>query len=117
MKFSPVLDKLRKLFTARREYADYFPEFFGYKCLDLAFSFYDQPYRDALHATGTEASSHLAPQNRANLIAHDTIENSPGLLGVNLILIDLVRILKRFLNGRLGDLIENHASGFGFGDF
>jgi hypothetical protein len=51
------------------------------------------------------------PQDRAGLVAYQAIENPPGLLGINLSVVDLSRLPQRLLDGFFGDLVEEDAVG------
>ena len=79
-----------------REDAADFPEFVGDERLDLPLALDDQPDRDALHPAGRQALGDLPPQERADFIADDAVENSPRLLGVDPVHVDGVRLRNAF---------------------
>ena len=58
-----------------------------------------------------QAPAHLPPQKRAELIAHQTVEDAAGLLGVEQILIDGTGIGHALLHALFGDLVKGHAVG------
>ncbi len=70
----------------------------------------DQPHGNRLHAAGREAPPHFVPQQRRNLIAHQAVQNAPGLLRVHKILVQVASVLEGLLHGLLGDLVEGHAA-------
>ena len=88
--------------------------------MHFTLTFYDQTNRYALHTTGTQAGFHLAPENGRELEAHDAVEDTPSLLGIDQPHIYLPRMLDGFEDCGFGDFVENDAtSGFGtqFQDF
>ena len=68
----------------------------------------DQPGRDGLHPAGGQAGHDLLPQDRADLVAVETVEDAPRLLGLDEVVVDLPRVGDRSEDGRLGDLVEHH---------
>jgi hypothetical protein len=77
---------------------------------DLALAVADEPQRDRLHAARGEPAAHLVPEDRADLVAHQPVEDAPGLLRVDLLLVDLAGVLERVLDRALRDLVEDHAA-------
>ncbi len=53
--------------------------------------------------------AHLLPEQRADLVADEPVEDAPGLLGVDELDVDLPGMLEGGLDGLLGDLVENDA--------
>ena len=53
----------------------------------------------------------LPPQEGAQLIAHQTVQHTAGLLGVEEIFVDGAGVGHALLHALLGDLIEGHAVG------
>ncbi len=79
--------------------------------LDLALALHHQPHRHALHAPSRQAALHLAPQQRAELIAHQPVEHTPRLLRLDAVHVDGPRLGEGGADGRLGDLLEDDALG------
>jgi hypothetical protein len=55
---------------------------------DLPLAFDHQPDRDGLDAACGQASCDFLPEQRRDLVADDAVEDAPGLLGVDAVLID-----------------------------
>ena len=53
----------------------------GDEGFDFAFAFDDQADGDGLHPAGGEALGDFAPEQRADLVAHDAVEDSRGPAG------------------------------------
>ena len=85
------------------------PVLLRHERLDLALALADDAHRDRLHAAGGEPAAHLLPQERADLVADQPVEDAARLLRVVLVPIELERVLDRLLNGLLGDLVEQDA--------
>ena len=64
------------------------PILFRLERQNLAFALDDQAQRNGLHAAGGNSAADFVPQQRADLIAHQPIENAPRLLRVDDVLID-----------------------------
>ena len=86
------------------------PVLLGHERADLALAVADEPQRHGLHAPGREPAAHLVPQERADLVAHEPVEDAARLLGVDLLRVDLARVLEGLLDGAFGDLVEDHAA-------
>ena len=56
------------------------PIFFGDEILDLPLSLANNPNGNRLNPTRTQPPSYLLPKDRADLITHQAIQNSPCLL-------------------------------------
>jgi len=67
----------------------------------------DQPQGHRLHPSRRKAAPNLLPQDRADLVAHEPIQDPPGLLGFDLLAVEATRVLERRLDGPLGDLVED----------
>ena len=85
------------------------PELHRHEGLDLALFIDDEAHRDGLHPTGGETAGQLLPQERGDHVAHDAVEETTGLLGVDAMDVQLGRLGKRLLDRGLGDLVEHHA--------
>jgi len=81
---------------------------------DLALAVHDQAKRDALHASRTEASGHLAPEHGAHHVAHDAVKDSPRLLRVDAVGVDGARLAERLEDRGARDLVELDALGLGW---
>ena len=75
---------------------------------DFAFALHDHAQRHGLHPAGGEAPANFVPKQGRDLVAHQTIEHAARLLRVHQLLVDHAGVLKRLLNGVLGDLVEHH---------
>ena len=78
---------------------------------DLVFAVDHDARGHRLHTAGGQAGLDLAPEQRAELIAHDAVKNAARLLCVDQILIDLARVLNALGDDLLRDLVERHALG------
>ena len=87
------------------------PIFLRYECTDLILAIHDQTCCNALYTTGGQAALDLAPQERRELIAHDAVQNTARLLGVDQINVNIARVLDARANRLLGDLVKGHTSG------
>ena len=92
------------------------PVLAGRERVDGALALHDQADRDRLDAAGGQAAHDLARQERAQRVAHEAVDDAPGLLGVHEVLVDVARVGERLADGGLGDLAEGHAAGLGRGD-
>ena len=82
------------------------PVLLGDKGPDLVLPVHHQPCGHRLDPARREAPAHLFPQQRRELIAHDPVENPPGLLGVHQVLVDGPGLLDGLGHDALGDFIE-----------
>ena len=82
----------------------------GRERFDLVLAVDDHLHRHRLHAAGGEPAADLVPEQRRELVADQAVEHAPGLLGVDLVHVDLAGILDRLLDGVLGDLVEEDAA-------
>src|SRR5579862_4256365 len=82
------------------------PIFLRHEGSDFHLAFDDQPERDGLHASRRKTAAHLIPEQRGNLITYDAVENSPGLLRVDQVYIDLPRMLERGANRLRRNFVE-----------
>ena len=85
------------------------PELLGLEGLDLLFALADEAQGHGLHAAGGQAAAHLFPEDGADLVAHETVEDAAGLLGVHLVRVDLAGLFDGLEDGLLGDLVEQDA--------
>ena len=85
------------------------PIFFFLEGFDFAFAFDNQAQRNRLHASRRKAASHFIPQQRRDLISHESVEHAASLLRVYQVLIDGTRMFKGSLHSPLGDFVEGDA--------
>ena len=83
---------------------------------DLALALDDEADRDGLDAAGRQPAADLARQERAQRVADEPVDDPPGLLGVDEVLVDVARVGERLADGGLGDLAERHPAGLVRGD-
>ena len=86
------------------------PVFLGNERGDLAFPIDDQADGHALYPTGRQAAPDLAGDQRAELVAHQAVDDPPGLLGVDQVQVQAAGRREGGLDGRLGDLAEGHPA-------
>ena len=86
------------------------PVFLGLEGVDLLFPVADQTHGHRLHAARGQALFHLFPQQGADLVAHHPVQDAPGLLGLDLIQVDLGRVGHGGLDGGVRDLVEADAA-------
>src|SRR6202008_190334 len=67
----------------------------------LALAVHHDPGGHRLHATGGQPAGDLLPQDRADLVAVQPVEDAPGLLGVDEVLVERPRVLRGGADGRL----------------
>lgn len=76
--------------------------------LSLAFDY--EAKCDGLDAPGAEAAVELFPEKRAELVADDAVEYSAGLLGVDLVEVDVAGGFESVLDGGGGNFVEGNAA-------
>ena len=79
---------------------------------DVLFAVDDHLHRHRLHASGGEAAADLVPEEGRDLVADEAVENAARLLGVDLVHVDLARLVDGLLHGLLRDLVEEDAADF-----
>ena len=85
----------------------------GTKARDLALAIDDELDGDRLHAPRREAAAHLRPEQRRDLVADEAVENSPRLLRVDAVHVDVMRVLERRQRRLFRDLVELDPLGIG----
>ncbi len=63
-----------------------------------------------LHSAGGKSPAHLFPEQRADLISHQTIQHSPGLLGIHQAHVDGSRMFQGFFYRLLVDFIKFNSA-------
>src|SRR5262249_13152796 len=81
------------------------PVLFGHEGADVGLTLADQPNGHRLDAAGAGAPLHAPPEQGADLVAHQTVEDAPGLLRIEEILVNAARVGDGVLHRALGDLI------------
>ena len=97
-----------RLVQAAQQHVDR-PVFLRHEGLDLLLALHDKTRGNRLHAPGGQAAADLLPQQRAELVADDAVENAAGLLGIHQIIIDAARLLNAARYDVFRDLVERHA--------
>ncbi len=86
--------KLGRLLCRRQLSVDR-PIFHRNEGLDLTLPLDNQPQSDGLHTSCGKAPAHFIPEQRRDLVAHDTVEHTACLLRVNQMLVDISRSVQR----------------------
>ena len=85
------------------------PVFLGNKTFDLPLPLNNDPQSHRLDASGAHAGSHFFPQQRADLVTDDTVENAAGDLRVDLLAVEFTGMFEGLQNRFLRDLLERDA--------
>ena len=80
------------------------------KGFNLFLSVAYEAYRHGLHAPCRQPLADFAPEQRREFISDDAVEHTACLLCVHLLHVDGARMMDRFGNGGLCDLMENDAA-------
>ena len=107
-----LLDQLRVEFRRNRagEPGEEVPVLLGHEALNLALAFDHELQRDGLHAAGAHPTPHLVPEERADLVADETVEDPPRLLRIDHLHVDVQRLLDRLENCFFCDLVEHQPT-------
>ena len=76
--------------------------------LDLPVPVVHHPGGHRLDPPGGKAPANLLPQQGAEFIAHDPVQNPAGLLGIHQLLVNVPGLPDALLHHVLGDLVERH---------
>ena len=87
------------------------PPFHGDESGDFPFPFHNHPQRHRLHAARRQPQLDFEPQQRADFVAHQPVQDAPRLLRVDQFHINGAGMLKSVLNGLLGDFVKDDALG------
>ena len=82
------------------------PVFLGLECLDLPLPVVHHAGGHRLDTAGGEPAADLFPQQGTQLIAHQTVQNTAGLLGIHQVLVDVPGLPDALLHHFFRDLIE-----------
>ena len=85
------------------------PEGGGHEAHAGPLPFDDEAGGHRLHPAGGQGGHDLLPQHRADLVAVEAVEDAPGLLGVDQPAVEVPGLPHGPLDGRPGDLVEDHA--------
>ena len=85
------------------------PILLGDKRLNRLLALNDQAHRHRLDTPSRQPTLHLIPEQRAELVANEPVENAAGLLGVNQVTINLAWVIDRLLHRAPGDLLKDHT--------
>ena len=91
------------------KFAVQIPEGRGHEAHASPLALHDEPGGDRLHPAGGQGGHDLLPQDRADFVAVQPVEDAPGLLGVHEATVEVPGLPHRPLDGRPGDLVEDHA--------
>ena len=87
------------------------PVLLGLEGPDLLLPLHHQAGGHRLHPSGGQAPADLPPQQGGELIAHDAVQNAPGLLGVDQVLVDGPGGGNGVVDHLFGDLVKGHPIG------
>ena len=85
------------------------PVLLGLKRLYFLLTFANDTQSDGLHTPGTQTTLHLLPQEGANLVADQAIEQSTGLLGRHLMLVNATGLLQGLSDAFFGNFVQQNA--------
>jgi len=83
------------------------PVFLFLERADLALAVHDESQGDRLDAPRRQPPPDLSPQERADLVADQPIEDAPRVLRLDQVLVNPARRLERLADGVAGDLVEH----------
>ena len=87
------------------------PVFFRHKGLDFFLALANEPHGYGLHAAGAQPLADLFPQQGAQLVPYDAVQDAAGLLGVDLLQIDGLRVFHAGQHGLFRNFVEHDAAG------
>ena len=77
------------------------------EAVDLGLAIAHELQRNRLDPARTQPPPDLLPEQRADLVAHESVEDAPRLLRIHHLLVDLGRVIERGEDALLGDLVEH----------
>ena len=87
------------------------PVFLGLEGRNLMLPVADHPGGYGLDPSSGQAAADFLPQQRRELVAHNPVQNPPGLLGVHQVLVDGPGGRDGLVDHLFGDLVEGHTVG------
>ena len=87
------------------------PVLLGDKGPDLQLPLHHQPGGHRLHPSGGQPPADLFPQQGRELVAHDPVQDAPGLLGVHQVLVDGPGGGNGLVDHIFGDFVKGHPVG------
>ena len=87
------------------------PEFLGFEVFDLPFPFHHQTRSYRLDTSCRKAAPDLFPEQRAELIAHNTVKDTTRLLGIHQVIVDVPRLFDAPLNDVFRNFVKGDALG------
>ena len=85
------------------------PVFARHERLDGLFTVADDAQRYRLHPSGAQAALNVLPQQRADFVADQPVEQTARLLRRHFVLVDATGILQRLGHALAGDFVQQHA--------
>ena len=85
------------------------PVFLGLEAADLLLALADDPHGNGLDAARRESSLHLVPEDRADLVTHEPIEDAACLLGLVSVAVQGQGVLDGRQHRVLRQVVEEHA--------
>ena len=110
-KAAPGVAERRRLVERRGEQAGDLPVLVGHEGVDLPLALHDQSRRHRLHPPGAQPPRDLLPQQRADLVPHDPVEDAAGLLRIDAVQLQRPRSVEGPLDFALGDGVEDYPLG------
>src|SRR5690606_1604473 len=86
------------------------PVLLGDEVPDLGFALGDEPERHGLDPAGAESAANGRPEDRADLVPDEAVEDAARLLRLDLAHVDGGRVLEGAPDGVPRDLVEEHAT-------
>ena len=87
------------------------PPFYGNESGNGAFPFYNHPQGYGLHPAGGQPQLDLEPQQGADFVSHQAVQDAAGLLGVDQFHINWAGVGKGFLDRLFGDFVKDDPLG------
>ena len=87
------------------------PVLLGHEIGDLLFPVRHQAHGHGLDPPGGQAPADLLPQQGGDLIAHDAVQDTPGLLSVHQVLVNVPGLADALGDHLAGDLVEGDPEG------
>lgn len=85
------------------------PVLFRDEGADLTLTLNHQLHRHRLYTASGQTTGNLGPQQWRNHVTDHAVEETPRLLGIDPVDVQLAWLREGFLNGLLGNFVEHHA--------